>query len=151
MVSTNVPLIYGRRGYYFQLTVFASLACVSYNTSGQFFFPFRCDQSEYGSLSAYSSLQTCPIYMNGVGSSIAVDDPTHRICRVVKFKKEVSFTAGSRTAWEAANISTDRDDPSVENLTRLLEVSGREKKIKTSMNTGGCCAKKNVVCFVLKD
>ena len=32
--------------------------------------------------------------------------------RVVKLKKEVSFTAGSRTAYrDAANISTDRDDP----------------------------------------
>ena len=45
---------------------------------------------------------------------------------------------------EPANISTDRDDPSVEKSTRLLEVSGRERKVKTSMNTGGgaaqqCC------------
>ena len=66
-------------------------------------------------------------------------------CRVVKFKKEVSFTAGSRTAWEAANIRrivtirSGRDDPSVEKSTRLMEVSGRERKIKTSMNTGKKC------------
>ena len=65
----------------------------------------------------------------------------------MKFKKEVSSTAGSRTAWEAANISTDRDDPSVEKSTRLLEVSGRERKIKTSMNTDNKMLKK---CCMLR-
>ena len=39
-VSTNIALIYSCRAYYFQLTVFASLACISYNTSGSFFFLF---------------------------------------------------------------------------------------------------------------
>ena len=50
----------------------------------------------------------------------------------------------------AANISTDRDDPSFEKSTRLLEVSGREGKIKTSMNTGitgGCAAQE---CCMLR-
>ena len=56
----------------------------------------------------------------------------------MKFKKEVSSTAGSRTAWEVqislriVTIRSGRDDPSVEKSTRLLEVSGRERKIKTS-------------------
>ena len=43
---------------------------------------------------------------------------------------------------EAVNISTDRDDPSVEKSTRLLEESGLERKIKTSMNTGRLSAPK---------
>ena len=46
---------------------------------------------------------------------------------------------------EAAGISTirsGRDDPSVEKSTRLLEESGRERKIKTLMNTGRLCCSK---------
>ena len=47
-------------------------------------------------------------------------------------------------------IRSGRDDPSFEKSTRLLEVSGREGKIKTSMNTGitgGCAAQK---CCMLR-
>ena len=42
-------------------------------------------------------------------------------------------------------IRSGLDDPSFEKSTRLLEVSGSEEKIKTSMNTGitgGCAAQK---------
>ena len=47
-------------------------------------------------------------------------------------------------------IRSGRDDPSFEKSTRLLEVSGCEGKIKTSMNTGitgGCAAQK---CCMLR-
>ena len=47
-------------------------------------------------------------------------------------------------------IRSGRDDSSFEKSTRLLEVSGREGKIKTSMNTGitgGCTAQK---CCMLR-
>ena len=39
-------------------------------------------------------------------------------------------------------IRSGREDPVVEKSTRLFELSGRERKIKTSMNTGGCAAQK---------
>ena len=68
----------------------------------------------------------------------------------MKFKKEVSFTAGSRTALigklkisrRIVTIRSGRDDPLVEKSTRLLEVSGRERKVKASMNRGGCATQK---------
>ena len=44
-------------------------------------------------------------------------------------------------------IRSGRDDPSFEKSTRLLGVSGGERKIKTSMNTGGCAAQK---CYMLR-
>ena len=44
-------------------------------------------------------------------------------------------------------IRSGRDDPSVEKSTRLLKVSGRERKIKTSMNTGNKMLKK---CCMLR-
>ena len=51
---------------------------------------------------------------------------------------------------QIVTIQLGRDDPSFEKSTRQLEVSGRDGKIKTSMNTKvpkGYAAK-NVACFV---
>ena len=59
----------------------------------------------------------------------------------MKFKKEVSL-GKLQISRRIATSRSGRDDPSVEKSTRLLEVSGRERKIKTPMNTGGCAAQK---------
>ena len=80
----------------------------------------------------------------------------------MKFKKEVRFTAGSRTALEQLQISrrfvttfvsssfrvvtirSGRDDPSFEKSTRLLEVSGQscgERKKNFDEQRRLCCSK----------
>ena len=97
----------------------------------------------------YGQFYTCPIYMNWVGSSIAVDYPTHRLSGREVWKGSKLYCRKSNSSGKLqifrriVSIRSGRDDPSVEKSTWLLKESGRKRKIKTSMNTGRlCCAKK---------
>ena len=60
---------------------------------------------------------------------------------------EVELPGKLQISRRIVTIRSGRDDPSVEKSTRLLEVSGRERKIKTSMNTGNKMLKK--CCMLL--
>ena len=55
----------------------------------------------------------------------------------MKFEKEVSLNClvGLQISRRIVTIRLGPDDPSVEKSTRLLEVSGRDRKIKSSMST----------------
>ena len=74
-------------------------------------------------------------------SSIAVDHPTRRMS-TRKVKKGDKFNCRKSNCLvqmeiprRIVRIQLGRDDPSFEKSTRQMEVSGRDAKIKTSMNS----------------
>ena len=97
-------------------------------------------------------LHTCQIYMNWVGSSIAVDDPTHRMSgREVKkgsklYCRKSNCLGTLQTSRRIVTIRSGRDDPSVEVDPTIGSVRSWEKD-KNFMNTGGYGAQK---CCMLR-